>query len=264
MELTEHEWKRYGADIALHLLQTSNGSLEDITPIRVAIELGKSDLRDRARVVLDDLKKQSGDVHPAFRKHVKEAMIPVFKEALNIKGKCHSTRRTPSNADNIAGLGCKSKRDKLMRRFAKDHSASMFKQALEKMDAELTKVLRHHVSDLEGIAAGPVVLVAKQVQSLFGARKAAESPATRDITLQLQKENKHSLTSWRECWETPPSPREDHVMRGDMNIPEPEPINVEDGEDGVPADADDTAKAVQAAASGVVDAGMMLDVEGPV
>lgn len=116
-----------------------------------------------------------------------------------------------------------------MRSFAKDHSASMFQKALDELDAELSKLLRQHIMDLEGIAVESVSLVEKEVRSHFGARKAAASTVARNTTLHLQKGNQHSLEAWRACWETPPNPREDHVMRGDMSIPEPDPIRVEDG-----------------------------------
>lgn len=127
-------------------------------------------------------------------------------------------------SDSIAGTGSKSARDKVLRHFVKDHSTGMLQKALEKMDAELSELFRRHVSEVEGLAVSTVSLVEKRVQSLFGARKAVASTSARDTTQQFLKQNDHVLASWRACWETPPKQREDHVMRGDMSIPDPEPI----------------------------------------
>lgn len=91
MDLTEPEWKRYEIALALVLIQRPAGSLEDIPQVRVAIESGKSDLKDRVRTVLDDLRTRSSDVYPVFRQNIKEALIPVFEKALDIKGKLYST-----------------------------------------------------------------------------------------------------------------------------------------------------------------------------
>lgn len=111
----------------------------------------------------------------------------------------------------------------------------MFKKGSETLDAGLLKLFQQCATDLEGIAVEPISLVEKLVQPLFGAHRADASPTARNTTMQVQKETEHSLTSWRACWETPPSPREDHVMRGDMSIPDPVLIKVEDDEDGVMA-----------------------------
>lgn len=229
MDSTEPEWKRYEKALALSLIQRPAGSLEDIPQVRVAIEAGKSDLRDRVRMILDDLRTRSSDVYPVFRKTIKKALIPVFEEALEIKGKFSSTWCASSEADSITGSGARSKRDTVLRSFAKDHSASMFQKALEKLDDDLSELIRQHVMDLEGIAVESVSRVDKDVRSYFNDRKAGKSTTAENTTLQPLNGYKHSLGAWKTCWETPPNPREDHVMWGDMNIPEPEPIKVEDG-----------------------------------
>ena len=89
------------------------------------------------------------------------------------------------------------------------------------MEAELLEELCKHVSKLEELAGPCASSVMKRVQPVFGVRKAVASPASRDAMRQFLKENGHVLASWKVCWQKPSSQRDDHVMRGDMSIPEP-------------------------------------------
>lgn len=89
------------------------------------------------------------------------------------------------------------------------------------MEAELLNEMRQHVRSLEELAMPCVSSVDKRVQPLFGVREAVASPASGDATRQFLKMNNHVLKSWKVCWQNPSRHREDHVMRGDMDIPEP-------------------------------------------
>lgn len=89
------------------------------------------------------------------------------------------------------------------------------------MEAKLLKYLRQHATSLEELAIPCMSSVEKRVQPLFGVREAVASPASDKATRQFLKENGHVLASWKVCWQTPSRRRDDHVMRGDMDIPEP-------------------------------------------
>lgn len=49
----------------------------------------------------------------------------------------------------------------------------------------------------------------------------------------LAAEIRPHLESWKLYWQMPSSQSEDHVMRGDLSIPDPELIKVKHDEDGV-------------------------------
>lgn len=256
MAKVEPGWNRYGAALAHLLLQGPGGTHEKVTQVLLAaIDSGRSDLKFRVRKRLLGFEEQSGKIRCSFQQEIEEILSPEFDKAAIITGQYCGAWCASSNANFLAGIGARHERDQVLQRFIKDHlkSSSMFRRASEKLAAELLDRLQHCAIDLERMARGSVQLVEKQVQSLLGGRKSAASPAVQNIILQLQEQTKHDLASWRECWETPPSPREDHVMRGDMRIPEPVLIKVEDDED-----------CVQAEVSGVADTSMILGKEEPV
>lgn len=139
------------------------------------------------------------------------------------------------------------KRDELLKQFATKHSAEMPVKACKAMEAALEKLVKRHVSELEKLADRAVSTVEKQMRLLLGTSNASSSPAARANQKVLVEEISPHLASWKLCWQKPPSQREDHVMRGDLSIPEPELLKFKDDEGGV-----------QAAASGVVDDVVML------
>lgn len=89
------------------------------------------------------------------------------------------------------------------------------------MEAELQELLNQAIRDLEKLAGPSVSSINKRVRPLFGLRKAVGSSASDNATRQFLKENGHVVASWKVCWQNPSSQRDDHVMRGDMDIPEP-------------------------------------------
>lgn len=104
--------------------------------------------------------------------------------------------------------------------------------ACETMEAALAELIQKQVKELEGLAAGAVSTVEKQMRLLLGINKASFSPAARANQKVLAAEIIPHLKSWKLCWQQPSSQREDHVMRGDLSIPVPELIKVKH-EDGV-------------------------------
>lgn len=105
-------------------------------------------------------------------------------------------------------------------------------KACEAMEAALAELIQQLVTELEGLAAGAVSTVERQMKLLLGISNASSSPAARTSRKVLAVEISPHLTSWKLCWQMPSSQREDHVMRGDLSIPESELIKVEDSEDG--------------------------------
>lgn len=124
------------------------------------------------------------------------------------------------------------KRDKLLQQFAAAHSANMPVKACEAMDAALGKLINRHARALEKLSAGAVSEVEKQMKGLLGIKNATSSPAAEMNQKTLAAEMSPHLRSWKLCWEKPSSQREDHVMRGELSIPDPELLKVKGDEDG--------------------------------
>lgn len=89
------------------------------------------------------------------------------------------------------------------------------------MEGVLMDDLRQTATNLEKLAHPIVSLVDKRVQPLFGLGKAVGNPASETATRDFLKANGHVMASWKLCWKKSSSQRDDHVMRGDMRIPEP-------------------------------------------
>lgn len=124
-------------------------------------------------------------------------------------------------------------RDELLKKFAADHAAEMPVKACEAMEAALAELIQQHVKDLEGLAVSAVSTVERQMKLLLGINKAPSSPSARKNQKILAAEVRPHLESWKLCWQKPSSQREDHVMRGDLSIPDPDLIKVKDDGDGV-------------------------------
>lgn len=198
-----------------------------IGKVREAIENAETHLGHSIYQSLAHLESDARDVHPLFQQEIQRIMKPVFQEAYETRGKymCSSCL-APILTLYASGAGCVRKRDDILKRFAKDHSADMAVKACEEMEAGLEKLLQRHVEALEGHATGAVGIVRRQMRLLLGINQAAVSPAARDNQRRLAAEINPHLTSWKLCWQKPSSQREDHVMRGDLSIPEPELIKV--------------------------------------
>lgn len=125
------------------------------------------------------------------------------------------------------------KRDELLKRFATKRSADMPVKACEKMEAALAKLIQQQVTKLEGLADGAVLRVETQMRLLLGMTNTSSTPTARKKQKRLAAEISPHLTSWKLCWQKPSSQRDDHVMRGDLSIPDPELLKIKDGEDGV-------------------------------
>lgn len=139
------------------------------------------------------------------------------------------------------------KREELLKQFATNRSANMPVRACKVMEAALAELIQRHVNELEGLADDAVSTVEKQMKLLLGISNAPSNPTARASQKLLVAEISPHLASWKICWQKPSSQREDHVMRGDLSIPEPELLKFKDDKGGV-----------QAAASGVVDDVVML------
>lgn len=124
------------------------------------------------------------------------------------------------------------RRDEVLKQFAADHCAEMPVKACEKMEAALADLIQKQVIELEGLAGGAVSEVERQMKLLLGITNTSSSEAAHKNHKILAAEITPYLKSWKLCWQKPSSQREDHVMRGDLSIPESELIKVEDGEDG--------------------------------
>lgn len=124
------------------------------------------------------------------------------------------------------------KREELLKQFATKHSADMPVKACETMEVLLAELIQKHVKDLERFADDAVSTVARQMRLLLGITSASSSEAARKSQKFLAVEFSPHLTSWNLCWEKPSSQSEDHVMRGDFSIPEPELIKIKHGVDG--------------------------------
>lgn len=123
------------------------------------------------------------------------------------------------------------KRDELLKQFAADHSVEMPVKACEKMEAALADLIQKQVTEFKGLAGGAVSKVERQMKLLLGITNASSSETARKNQKLLAAEISPHLKSWKVCWQKPSSQRDDHVMRGDLSIPESELIKVEDGED---------------------------------
>lgn len=127
------------------------------------------------------------------------------------------------------------KREELLKQFATNHSADMPVKACEAMETALAELTQKHVKELEGLATDAVWTVRMQMKLLLGITSASSSEAARKNQKILAKEVDPHLNSWKVCWQKPSSQMKDHVMRGDLSIPEPELIKVKHDEDGVQA-----------------------------
>ncbi|KAJ0108184.1 hypothetical protein J7T55_000149 [Diaporthe amygdali] len=205
----EHVWRRYMMALDGFCNKPETAQARFIGKVREAIENAETHLGHNIYQSLAHLESGARDVHPLFQQEIQRIMKPVFQEA-------YETR----------GAGCVRKRDEILKRFARDHSADMAVKACEEMEAGLEKLLQRHVEALEGHATGAVRIVRRQMRLLLGINQAAVSPAARDNQRRLAAEINPHLTSWKLCWQKPSSQREDHVMRGDLSIPEPELIKV--------------------------------------
>lgn len=101
------------------------------------------------------------------------------------------------------------------------------------MEVVLAQLIQEHVKELEGLAAGAVSTVEMQMKLLLGITSASSSEAARENQKILAAEIRPHLDSWKVCWQKPSSQREDHVMRGNLSIPDPEIVKVKHDEDGV-------------------------------
>lgn len=221
MALAEPAWQTYGTMLARRSLRRPDARLEHDPRIQNAIEIGKGVMKTRVREILKTLVIGATHVHPVFRHEVKQSMIPVFEKAEAIKGKCSITQDAWWDSNSFTGNGTRAKRDKVLRAFIKKNSESLFREASERMEAVHLENMHEAAKMLEELARPSVSRVEKLVQPLFGLRKAVGSPASQNARRQFLKENDHVLASWMACWQNPSSQRDDHVMRGDMNIPEP-------------------------------------------
>lgn len=123
-------------------------------------------------------------------------------------------------------------RDKILRQFAAKHSAKMAVKACEAMEAALAELIQQQANALEKLAAGAVSEVETQMKDLLGIKNAPSSAVAQFNQKNLAAEIKPHLASWKICWQKPSSQREDHVMRGDLSIPDPDLIKVKTDENG--------------------------------
>ncbi|KAL2287019.1 hypothetical protein FJTKL_06044 [Diaporthe vaccinii] len=212
----EHVWQRYltglndFCDEHNALRPRSNGKVQR------AIEDAEEDLVYNAHRVLKELQDGAQEVHPLFREETQKILGPIFQKAYAIKGK-----------------GCGRKRDKVLQQFAAKHSANMPVKAYEAMEAALAELIQQHANALEELAADAVSEVETRIKNLTGIKKASSSAAARMNQKDLVADISPHVTSWKLCWQKPSGQREDHAMRGDLSIPDPELIKIKDDEDGV-------------------------------
>ncbi|KAK7716332.1 hypothetical protein SLS64_003486 [Diaporthe eres] len=212
----EHVWQRYLT--ALNEFCEEHNALRPRSngKVQQAIEDAEEDLVHDAHRVLKDLRDGAQEVHPLFREEIQKILEPIFQKAYAIKGQ-----------------GCVRKRDKVLQQFAAKHSANMPVKACEAMEAALAELIQDHANALEELAANTVSEVETRMKNLLGIKKASSSAAARMNQKDLVADFSPHVTSWKLCWQKPSGQREDHVMRGDLSIPDPELLKIKDDEDGV-------------------------------
>lgn len=201
--------------------------------IKQTIDDAKASLEEDAHRVLRNLQRAAQDIHPLFREEIQRILKPCFQQALAIKGMYVCLDYLISRLTTfVAGRGCVKQRNELMKKFADEHSADMAVKACEAVEAALAELIQQHAKKLEKLAADSIPGLQKQIKGLLGVSKRPLSSAARMNQERLMKELRPHLRSWELCWQKPSSQREDHVVRGELSIPEPDLIKVKTDEHG--------------------------------
>lgn len=104
----------------------------------------------------------------------------------------------------------------------------MFESACDKLEQDVCVHLQKASKQLQDLAKFCVEAVENQISMLLEPLINNPTPEAHSSKRGIQREIMPALNKWRDTWRMPPSSKQDHVMRGDFEIPDPEVIAVEE------------------------------------